>query len=171
MDLLSPHFGVFFWQFVTIFLVLVILKSFAFGPITKSLEARKKSLENSLSNAKEVENKLKYIEDLKSQTEKEVAIEKKRMLENIDALKTEMIRKINLEVEKERKVLMANVESELNEQRRKFDDECNAKISNLMFIYARKFLTRGTDSIEKQKFFLDEIINEYSNNLEKDNKI
>ena len=58
MDLLSPHFGVFFWQFITIFLVLLILKLFAFGPITKSLEARKKSLEESLSNAKEVENKL-----------------------------------------------------------------------------------------------------------------
>ena len=171
MDLLSPHFGVFFWQFITIFLVLVILKLFAFGPITKSLEARKKSLDESLSNAKEVENKLKYIDDLKLQTEKEVAIEKKRMLENIDALKTDMMRKMKLEVEKERKLMMANVESELNEQRRKFDEECNTKISNLMFIYARKFLTRGTDNIEKQKFFLDEIVNEYSNTIRNNDEI
>ena len=163
MDLLSPHFGVFFWQFITIFLVLLILKLFAFGPITKSLEARKKSLEESLSNAKEVENKLKYIDDLKAQTEKEVAIEKKRMLENVDAIKTEMMRKMKLEVEKERKIMMANLETELNEQRRKFDEECNVKISNLMFIYARKFLTRGTDDIQKQKFFLNEVVNEYSN--------
>ena len=106
---------------------------------------------------------MKYIEDLKAQTEKEVAIEKKRMLENDDALKTDMMRKMKAEVEKERKIMMANLETELNEQRRKFDEECNVKISNLMFIYARKFLTRGTDDVQKQKFFLDEVVNEYSN--------
>ena len=170
MNLLSPHFGVFFWQFITIFLVLVILKLFAFGPISKSLEARKKSLDESLANAKEVENKLKYIDDLKAQTEKEVAIEKKRMLEHIESLRTEMMRDIKVEVEKERKILMANVQNELDDQRRKFDEECNIKISNLMFNYARKFLTRGTAEVEKQNFFLNEVVNEYYNTIENINK-
>jgi len=173
MNLLSPHFGVFFWQFVTIFLVLVILKLFAFGPISRSLEARKKSLDDSLANAKEVEDKLKYINELKAQSEKEVAIEKKRMLEHIESLKTEMMRNMKVEVEKERKILLDNVQNELDDKRRKFEEECNIKISNLMFNYARKFLTRGTDEVEKQNFFLSEVVNEYYNttdNIKNDNK-
>lgn len=51
-NLLSPSYGLMFWTLAIFVVLLVVLAKFAFGPITKSVEAREKALEEAISAAK-----------------------------------------------------------------------------------------------------------------------
>lgn len=51
-DLLSPSYGLMFWTLIIFVILFVVLSKFAFGPITKAVEAREKALEEAIEGAK-----------------------------------------------------------------------------------------------------------------------
>ena len=51
-DLLSPSYGLMFWTLIIFVVLAIILSKFAFGPITASVEARERALEETLNAAK-----------------------------------------------------------------------------------------------------------------------
>lgn len=52
VNLLSPSYGLMFWTLAIFIVLLAVLAKFAFGPITKSVEARERALEEAISAAK-----------------------------------------------------------------------------------------------------------------------
>ena len=52
VDLLSPNYGLMFWTLVIFAALFFVLAKFAFGPITKAVEAREKALEDAIESAK-----------------------------------------------------------------------------------------------------------------------
>ena len=51
-NLLSANYGLMFWTLIIFVVLLVVLTKFAFGPITKAVEAREHALEEAISAAK-----------------------------------------------------------------------------------------------------------------------
>lgn len=51
-DLLSPSYGLMFWTLVIFVILSIVLSKFAFGPITASVEARERALEETINAAK-----------------------------------------------------------------------------------------------------------------------
>jgi F-type H+-transporting ATPase subunit b len=51
-NLLSPNAGLMFWTLLIFIILLVILTKFAFGPITRAVEAREQALEEAIESAK-----------------------------------------------------------------------------------------------------------------------
>ena len=51
-DLLSPSYGLMFWTLIIFVVLAFILSKFAFGPITASVEARERALEETINAAK-----------------------------------------------------------------------------------------------------------------------
>lgn len=164
MSLLSPSFGVFFWQFITIFLVLVILKVFAYKIIVKSLEKRKNTIESSIANSIEIDKRLENMKIMEKNLEDEIAQKKKTMIEDINIIKNELLEKTKIDVQNERLKMLEALNKEMDEQRMKFEKECDIKISNIMLQYAKKFLTRGSEDPKKQEFFLGDITKDLENN-------
>lgn len=80
MDLVTPGFGLIFWQAVTFLIVLFLLSKFAWKPIMNALSEREASIENALSAAEKA--KLE-IQGLKAENEKllaEARLERDRIL-------------------------------------------------------------------------------------------
>ena len=164
MSLLSPSFGVFFWQFITIFLVIVILRVFVYKIIINSLEKRKETIESAIANSAEIEKRLENMKSLENNLETEILQKEKKKLEDIDIIKNELLEKTKLDVQNEKLKMLDNLNKEIEEQRLKFEKECDIKISNIMLQYAKKFLTRGSEDKKKQDFFLGDITTELDNN-------
>lgn len=51
-NLLSANYGLMFWTLIIFVVLLLVLTKFAFGPITKAVEAREQALEEAISAAK-----------------------------------------------------------------------------------------------------------------------
>jgi F-type H+-transporting ATPase subunit b len=52
VDLLSPNYRLMFWTLVIFAVLFFVLAKFAFGPITKAVEAREQALEDAIESAK-----------------------------------------------------------------------------------------------------------------------
>src|SRR4051794_37059111 len=52
VDLLSPNYGLMFWTLVIFVILAFVLTKYAFGPITRSVEAREQALEEAINAAK-----------------------------------------------------------------------------------------------------------------------
>jgi F-type H+-transporting ATPase subunit b len=51
-NLLSPNYGLMFWTLIIFVVLAIVLSKFAFGPITRSVEAREHALEEAINAAK-----------------------------------------------------------------------------------------------------------------------
>lgn len=162
MNLLSVSFGVFFWTFVTIFLVLLILRVFAYNIIVKSLENRKKVIESSITNSVEIENKLKAISDHEKDLELEIERKRRELLDNLELYRKEMMQKISLEEEAERLKMHKRIKEEETEIYSKFEKECYNKASVMALNLAKRLLIRGTENVDKQNDFIDSLVTELS---------
>lgn len=51
-SLLDPHYGLMFWTLIIFAALFVVLSKFAFGPITRAVEARERALQDAIDAAK-----------------------------------------------------------------------------------------------------------------------
>ncbi|NEM96562.1 F0F1 ATP synthase subunit B [Pontibacter burrus] len=80
MDLVTPNFGLIFWQLVTFLIVMFLLSKFAWKPIMGALRERETSIENALSAAEQAKLEM---QGLKAENEKllaEARMERDRIL-------------------------------------------------------------------------------------------
>jgi F-type H+-transporting ATPase subunit b len=70
MELVTPNFGLIFWQLVTFLIVLFLLTKFAWKPIMSALRERETSIENALSAAEKAKLEM---QGLKAENEKLLA--------------------------------------------------------------------------------------------------
>lgn len=162
MDLLSPSFGVFFWQFITVFVVLVILKAFAFKNIVKSLDDRKKRIDDLILNSEEVKKKMLNMETMESELSVRLMKKKEEMLADIQVLRNEMLKKLKVEEGVEREKMLKRLDDEEREKRIQFESECYKKAALISLNLSKRMLMKGLDNNEKQSVFLDSLVNEYS---------
>jgi len=71
MNIITPSFGLIFWQTIIFLLMLFILGKFTWKPILNFIETREKYIENSLDNAKKVRNELYHLQFYKEHWIKE----------------------------------------------------------------------------------------------------
>ncbi len=69
-------------QVVNFLILLFILKKFAYGPILKVLDERKKTIADSLKNAEEIEKKLALTEEEKEKILAKTSLEAQKILDN-----------------------------------------------------------------------------------------
>ena len=80
MDLLTPDFGVFFWQSIILLVVIFILGKFAWKPALGLIKDREKFIENSLIQAEECNKRVAKIEEECSEIVKVAQTEKGKII-------------------------------------------------------------------------------------------
>lgn len=130
MDLLTPDFGLIFWQTVTLLVVLWVLKKFAWKPILDAIEAREQRISNALQAAQRAETALQSLEQEKLAQQKATRLECDRILAEalqakrdlmqearatVDHSTQEMLRQSKVAAQQERDLIMADLKDSLAE--------------------------------------------------------
>lgn len=76
MGLITPSFGLIFWQTIIFLLMLFILGKFAWKPILNVIETRDLYIEASLDIAKKIRNEMYYLQIIKEHWRKESNIQR-----------------------------------------------------------------------------------------------
>ena len=100
MDLITPDFGLVFWQTVTLLVVLLILGKFAWKPILNAIQERERNIEAALQAAEEAKNMV-----VQAQIDKEVLLknaqkEREGLIEEAIAAKNAIIEGAKVEADK-----------------------------------------------------------------------
>ena len=160
MDLLSPSFGVFFWQFVAVISVIFILKKFFFKIVFNILEKRETMIATSIENAKRIDEELKKIELIKKNSLEEIESKKTQTLKEVEDLKNKLIEEAKENAKNIENKLIDEAKKEIERQKQQFKDQYNAEIAKLAIIVSEKLLQKELSGDNKQNIFLNTIISE-----------
>ncbi|NTU58622.1 MAG: F0F1 ATP synthase subunit B [Chlorobiaceae bacterium] len=160
-SLLDPNPGLIFWTAITFFIVLVILRKIAWGPIVSMLEEREKGIQSAIDRAHaakdESESILKKNRELlaKADAEAEKIIREGR--EYADKVRTELTEKAQAESLK----MIASAKDEIEQEKRRALDVLRNEVADMAVKGAEKIL-RATLDAEKQKAVVNDMIREMS---------
>jgi F-type H+-transporting ATPase subunit b len=164
MELLTPGFGLVFWMLISFFVLLLILRKYAWKPILNSVKKREESIENALNSAKEAEKKLSA---LKSENEALLAEAKKErdlILKEAREAKDKIINEAKQVAQEEAARLTASARENINNEKMKAVTELRNQVATLSIEIAEKILKEKMSDNAKQTEVMENILKEVTLN-------
>ena len=160
MELLSVSFGVFFWHTMALVCVFIILKKFAFKTILVTLEQRRKKIENGIVYAKQVEAEKQNMEALKIEYDRYLENEKSKALQEVKAMKEEVLLQAKVEAEKIKEGLVKKAVEEVQQMKAYMQGQYNAQLAAMAIKISERLLQHELSDENKQALLIDSIISE-----------
>ncbi len=154
MDLLTPELGLFFWTLIAFLAVFYILKTYAWGPILKSLGEREKGIADSISTAEKVKGEMSQ---LKSDNEKLMAEAREQrtiMLKEAKEIKDKMINDAKEMAKTEANKIIVEAQQQIQQQKMAALTEVKNEIGKLAVDVAEKILRKQLSSSEGQDAYM-----------------
>jgi F-type H+-transporting ATPase subunit b len=155
--MVTPDFGLLFWQVVTFLIVFGLLAKFAWGPIVAGLKERENNIDEALNTAKKVKEEMSQ---LKSENEKLIAqarIERDKMLKDAQLAATNMINEAKEKANAEGARLLESARLSINNEKQAAITEVKNQAATLSIQIAEKLLKRQLSDEKAQK----ELVNDY----------
>jgi F-type H+-transporting ATPase subunit b len=160
--LIEPHFGTIFWTLITFILMLVVLRKYAWGPLLGALDAREKSISDSLEHARnereEAEKLVQEHRDLVSQARRERAEALAQGQRDAEKVGAEILEEARRQREQVLKQTQEQVESAMSQARA----EMRGITVDLAIKAAEKLLTKNLDDATQR-----ELVEAYLADLER----
>ena len=138
MDLITPGLGLVFWSLITFFILLLVLRWFAWKPILGAVDER----ENGIKNALEAADKArKEMENLKADNERilnEARAEREAMLKDARDIKNKMVNDAKEEAQEQATKMIAQAQEAIENEKRSAMAELKNHVASLSIEIAEK---------------------------------
>lgn len=162
MDLITPDFGVIFWQSIILLTVILVLKKFAWGPIISFLQQREDAINSSLEKAEQANQFVKELEQQKSTLLVEVAVEKNRIIAEAVSAKNSVIAKARLEADLMTSQAIERNRKEIEEEQRIAKIALKEEMAYMAIQLAERLLKNEISSKEQSNKLLSELLKQTS---------
>ena len=150
-SLLTPHGGLMVWTLLVFGVVFLILRKYAFGPLTAAVEAREKALTDAIAMAKAdrdaaallLEEHRKAIEAARGEAQKYIAEGRA----TADSMKAEMIE----ETRKQQQEMLERARRDIEAEKVKAIDELRREAIDLALAGASKVIEKNLDDAQNRK--------------------
>ncbi len=160
-NLLAPNVGLIFWITVVFLLLLLVLRKYAWGPITSALADRERTIDTSIKRAEAALAEARQIQADNQAALKQAEQEAQRILrdarEAAERLRGEEIEKTREQIRK----MQAQAQEEIEQQKQRALDELRSEVADLAIQAANKILHENIDS-DRQRNLVDRFINQLS---------
>ena len=164
MDLVTPGFGLIFWQLITFLIVLFLLSKFAWKPIMAGLRERETSIENALSMAEKAKLEM---QSLKAGNEKllaEARAERDRILKDASDASNQMIEAAKTKATEEGDRMIAQAREAVQNEKRAALAEIKTLAGNLSVEIAEQLLKRELKDATAQQQLVSDYMKEVTLN-------
>lgn len=164
MELITPGFGLIFWQTVTFLAVLFILGKFAWKPILTALKEREDSIEDALTAAEKAKQEMA---DLKAENEKlldQARLERDKILKDATAAANKLKDEARDEAGKIKDKMLEDAKNAINNEKKSALIEIKNEVAVLSIQIAEKLLRKNLEDDKAQKSLVDEFIKDLNNN-------
>ncbi len=159
-SLLRPEIGTVFWTLVTFLVLLVLLRRYAWGPLTEALEQRERTIRESLEQAeRERQEARRLLEEhrrLVTQIQRERAQALSEARRDAERLRDELLD----QAQRQREQLLHQAELQIQSEMRQARAELRRVAADLAVAAAEKLLRRSLDDATHRKLvedYLDEL--------------
>ena len=160
MDLLSPEFGVFFWQSIILLVVLFILGKFAWKPALGMIKSREEFIEDSLSKAAECNKRAAKIENECFEIVKGANTEKNKIIQSALDDRKKIIDEAEVEAKKINDKIVYDIEQSMIEYRKEAVQNSKKDIFSLSIMIAEKLIGKELKEENKNNELLNMLMEE-----------
>ena len=160
VNLLSPNVGLVIWLTIVFGILLMILKRYAWGPITSALEDRERTIDDSIQRAEKALTEAKQLQADNERARREAEQEAQRLLraarEQADYLRNEEVQKTREQIQHLRDQAQAEIEREKDSAL----DALRAEVADLAIRAAEIILQENLDAPRQRRLvetFIDEL--------------
>ena len=150
-SLLDPNYGLMFWTLIIFVVLAFILSKYAFGPITKSVEAREQALEDAINAAKrDREEAARLLAEHRAQLDAARGEAQKLIADArvaADRVRAELIEQAHAEQAN----MLARARQEIEAQKTKAIAELRHEAVNLAIAGASKVIERNLDQASNRE--------------------
>lgn len=142
MDLLSPDFGLIFWTVVIFLLTFLILAKYAWKPILKMLDAREKSIADSIESADRIKAEMSQMKSEHEQMLIEAKAERSRILKEAKEAKDQIISEAKEQAKAEARKIVDSAQEAIQHQKMAALTDVKNQVGTLAIEVAEKILRK-----------------------------
>lgn len=158
--LLTPDLGLMIWTLVIFSILLIILRKFAWKPITDALKSREESIEKAINEAKTARDE---VANLKSENEKiirEAKLERDAIIKEAKERGDAIISEAREDAKREGKRILMETKEMVKKEKEIAFSELKSEIADMVVDLASKVIRTELTDKEKQKVLIEKDLNE-----------
>jgi len=158
--IMSPEITLVVLTWVTFFLLLAVLKKFAWGPILSGLDAREESIRKSIEDAERIQQEMAKMDETRNKILDDAKTSAKEILDQSRAASKEEARIIHNKAKEETKILAENAQREIREELERARVQLRTESAQIAIDLAGKILEKNLNTDANRKLanrFIKEI--------------
>lgn len=161
MNLITPDFGLIFWQVVTLLLTLWVLRKYAWNTILSSVKDREKSIENSLKAAEKAKEELGKLKLDNEVLLKEANIERDKMLKDAASATKLMHEEAKEEAQKVGNKMISDAKLSIAREKELALIELKDYSAKISINIAERLLKKELKSDSDQKILINKLVENF----------
>lgn len=160
MELFSPDFGLIFWMFVTVLLLVLLLGKFGWPFIVKSLEERANLIDKGVEYAQEAKAQLENAQKEAAKYVTEAQKQQAEILREAAKMKTQIIDEAKNAAAIEAKKVMDAAKVSIEQARKESEMQFRSEVSQFALQIAEKVVRRDLTGEKSQAELVDKLLKE-----------
>lgn len=160
MSLITPDFGLIFWQTVTLLVVLLLLGKFAWKPILNTIQEREGNITAALEAAEAAKKMVAKVQADKDTLLRTAHTERVRIIEEAMATKQVIIEEAKVAAAKESKKIIAQTNALLEREKEATLSVLKDRVATLSVQIAEKLLQNELQQQKAQEKLVQQLIKE-----------
>lgn len=160
MDLITPGLGLVFWSLITFFILLVVLRKFAWKPILGAVDERENGIKNALEAADKARREM---ENLKADNERilnEARAEREAMLKDARDIKNKMVNDAKEEAQEQATKMIGQAQEAIENEKRSAMAELKNHVASLSIEIAEKVVREELSNKGRQLELVESMLSD-----------
>lgn len=161
MDLITPSFGIIFWQTITFGCVLFILRKFAWKPIIAIIKSREAALSKAMQSLENARQDADRIIKNNEESVKKVSLESDKIIKEALDIRDKILNEASSNAQKISDDLIASAKDEIEKEKKAVMLNMKSHILAMSVKMAETLIRKELDNDYEQQKLLDNILNEH----------
>jgi F-type H+-transporting ATPase subunit b len=164
MELITPGVGLIFWTSLFFFIVLLLLRKFAWKPILDSVDERNRSIEQALQSAERAKTEMSRLKAENEALLAEARAERDKMLREAKAAADKLVSEAHDKATEEGQRLIKMAQEAIQSERMAALTEVKNQVANLSLTLAEKILRNQLGNTPAQEALIKDYMNDLKMN-------
>lgn len=158
MDLITPEFGLFFWQTIVFLVLIFLMAKFAWKPILGAVNNREQSINDALASAEKARKEMQNLKADNEQLLKEARAERDAILKEAREIKEKVLGDATEDAQKKADKIVAQAQETIKLEKQAAMAELKNHVAALSIEIAEKVVRKELSSDKEQHQMIDKML-------------
>ncbi len=158
MNLITPEFGLLFWQTITFLFLLLLLSRFAWKPIMSSLREREETIEGALRSAELARQEMTRLRADNERLLDEARVERDAMMRKAQQTADAIVEEAKNKAAAESNRIVESARAAIQSERQAAIDDIRRQVATLSVDIAEKVIRRQINGDTQQRQLVDQFV-------------